>query len=165
MSDFNPDAFMAQTVDQPFATERTLCPPGEYRMAVDDFTSEAITITEFEYRRGPNTGKKGKMVKFNCPIIVLDDKVASKLGVDKVVIRQQFILDVDENNQLVFGTNKNIGLGQLRDAVGQNQPGPWGIPNLRNSKPFVGKVIHREYKRDDGTSTTIAEVSRMGALR
>ena len=38
MTKFDPDAFMQETVDQPLAVDRTLCPEGEYRFTIDDFT-------------------------------------------------------------------------------------------------------------------------------
>lgn len=162
---FDPEAFMSQTVDQPFETERTLVPEGEYRMAVDDFTSDAVQQIDFTYKKGERAGQPGSFTKFNCPIVILDDKVASDLELDKVVVTWQINLDIDDNGQLVWGKNKNITLGQLRAACGQNQAGPWGIPNLRGSKPFMGKVIHRKIKRDDGTSYAVADISRVMPIR
>lgn len=162
---FDPEKFMNSTVDQPFETERTLCPPGEYKMAIDDFTSEAFDSFEFEYRKGERAGEKGVIHKFNVPIVVLDDKVAAHLEMDKVVVYKTINLDLDEDGDLVWGKNKNIALGQLRNAVGQNAKGPWSPSQLRGSKPFVGRVEHRRGKRKDGSEFVIAEVTTVAPIR
>jgi len=162
---FDPDAFMNETVDMPFETERTLVPEGEYRMAVDDFTSDAIQKIDFTYKKGERAGQAGSMTKFNCPIVILDDKVAHDLQLEKVVIYWGINVDLDDNGKLEWGKNKNIALGQLRAACGQNQAGPWSPGQLRASKPFMGKVIHRTIKRDDGTSYPVADIARVMPIR
>lgn len=162
---FDPDKFMQTTVDQPFETERTLCPAGEYKMVVDDFTSEAFEAIEFEYKKGERAGTKGVMHKFNCPFVILDDKVAADLDQEKVIVYKTINLDLDDDGNLVWGKNKNIALGQLRNAVGQNGPGPWAPSQLRGSKTFIGKVEHRTGKRKDGTPFTRAEVTTVAPIR
>ena len=164
MSQFDPDAFMTQTMDQPLETERTLVPPGEYQMMIDDFGRDALETFEFEYKRGPNAGQQGSMTKLGVPCLVQDESVKTSLGMDKVVVFKNITLDF-ENGSLAFGKNKNIDLGQLRHAVGQNNPGPWSIGNLRGAGPFMGRVEHREGNRKDGTKFKIAEVTRVAPIR
>lgn len=159
---FDPDTFMSQTVDAPLATEFTLVPIGEYLAAVDDFDRDAFETIDFEYKRGKLAGTPGKMFKFNCPIVINDDKVKQELQRDKVVVTKQFILDLDENGKLAEGTNRNVELGRLRDAAGQNTPGtPWSIAQLRGAGPFMVKIVHVEFERRDGSKGKRAEVDKV----
>lgn len=163
---FDPEAFMTQTVDAPFETERTICPEGEYRACVDDFNArDAIERFDFTYKKGEKAGQPGTMTKLTLPILILDDKVKADLELEKVVVYWSMNLDVDEYGQFEEGKNKNIALGQLRSATGQNQKGPWSIANLRGSKPFMARVIHREGDRKDGSRYKVADISRVMPIR
>ena len=163
--DFDPDTFMNQTVDQPLSVERTLVPEGEYKGRIGDFTSDAFTTFNFTYKRGPAAGQEGSMHKFNCPIVIDDDKVRAALQMENVMIYQSCTLDFDDQGGLLFGPNKNIDLGKLRHATGQNNPGPWKISDLRGAGPFMVKVQHRTGKRNDGSEFKIAEPVRFAPIR
>lgn len=164
--DFDPDTFMQQTVDAPMETEFRLCPAGEFSAMIGDFTSEAFEVIDFEYKKGTRAGQPGSMTKFNLPFIINDDKAKQELNRDQVVVTKQMILDVDPiTKQLDFGVNKNIELGRVRDAVGQNNPGPWSVSQLRGAGPLMVKVEHIEYARKDGTKGKRAEVTRVVKLR
>lgn len=165
MSNFDPDAFMTQTVDQPLSIERTLIPVGEYKGRIDDFTSEAFETIEFEYKKGDRAGEKGEMIKFNCPIIIDDDAVRALFERDKVVTYFACILDFDDKSQLTFGPNRNIDLGRLRHAVDQNGPGAWNPSMLKGAGPFMVKIEHKSGKRKDGSTYKNAEPVRFAPLR
>lgn len=165
MSNFDPDAFMTENVDQPLMFERTLVPVGEYKASIGDFTSEAFESFEFEYKRGPKAGEKGELRKFNCPIVIDDDKVRAAMQSDQVRVYHVCTLDFDENDKLAWGPNKNIDLGKLRHATGQNGPGSWTVSQLRGAGPFMVKIEHRSGKRKDGSTFTIAEPVRFAPMR
>lgn len=165
MSDFNPEDFMNQTVDQPLQFERTLVPEGEYRAMIDDFTSEAFETFSFTYKKGPRAGSEGQMHKFTCPIVIDDDAVRASMQMDKVRVYQTCTLDFDDQGNLQQGPNRNIDLGKLRHAVGQNNAGPWSIGMLRGAGPFMVKVQHRTGKRKDGTDFKLAEPVRFAPIR
>lgn len=162
----DPELFMNATVDAPLPTERTLCPPGEYEMYIDDFTKDAFETFEFEYKRGPKAGTPGSMTKFNCPIIVADESVKKTLDMDRVIVFRSMTLEFEDDDiTLKKGKNVNIELGQLRHAVGQNHDGPWALSQLRGAGPFKGRVEHREGKRKDGSQFKVAEVTRVAPIR
>jgi len=162
---FDPDAFMTQTLDQPLETERTLVPEGEYKAMVDDFTRDAFETINFTYKKGPNAGQDGSFTKFNVPLLIDDDKVKTELGMTKVVVFFSCTLDFEQDGQtLSWGKNKNIDLGKLRKAAGQNNPGPWSPGNLRNAGPLMVKVEHRSGKRNDGSEWKRAEVTRIAPI-
>lgn len=165
MSNFDPEAFMQTTVDQPLEFERTLVPEGEYRLWVDDFDSSIFETFNFEYKRGPNAGQQGSLTKATVPIVVDDDKVRALFQTDKVRVYHECTLDLDpDTGLLLFGPNKNIAVGQLRHAVGQNSPGPWAFPNLRGAGPFMGKIEHREITGKNGKFKR-AVITRMSPIR
>lgn len=131
---FNADAFMNETVDEPMATSMSGVPDGEYQAVIGDFTSEAFKTIEIEDRKNP-----GQMIGrpvLEVPFIIQDATLAAKLGREQVVHRETYWLDLDANGKLATGPDKNVRLGQLRDALGQNTPG-WSPSHLRNMGPLL----------------------------
>lgn len=165
MTTFDPDTFMNQTIDQPLADEYVLCPEGEYPAMIDDFDTKVFRTNEFTYKKGPNAGLPGEMTTLNLPWVIQDPKAQAALNRDRVVVPQPIILDFDENGMLDWGVNKNVNLGRVRSAVGQNQPGPWSISKLRAQGPCMVRVIHREITRKDNSKMKVAEVDRVVPIR
>lgn len=158
---FDADSFMQSTVDQPLETEFKLVPEGEYDAMIGDFTSEALTQIDFEYKRGEKQGQPGTMLKFDCPFTISNDpRVKEQLGRDSATVFGQLIIDRTDDGRLDFGPNKNVKLGQIRAAVDQNNPGAWTVGNLRNAGPLRIRVDHIKFKRKDGTEGTRAEVTK-----
>lgn len=164
---FDASSFMNQQYDQPLETERKLVPPGEYQAMIGDFDENAFQTHDFEYKRGPNAGQAGSMTNFRIPFVIQDAKAASAVGREdgEVIAYKQVTLDLDSNGALDFGVNRNVELGQVRAAVGQNNPGPWSPGNLRGAGPVIIKVEHRKGKRKDGSPFETAEVTRVAPLR
>lgn len=167
MNTFDPDAFMNETVDKPLSTERTLVPKAEYKMTIGDFDSKAFQAIDFTYKQGDRAGTPGQMVKFGVPCIIVDDaKLKEALGLEKVVVFKNITLDFDENGKLAWGPNKNVDLGQLRNAVGQNADNAtWSPGMLRGAGPFMGIVEHKKGERKDGSKFELAEVGRVAPIR
>lgn len=161
---FDPGAFMQSTIDQPLETEFRLVPEGMYPAMIGDFDETAIERIEFEYRRGPKAGQPGSMVKLTLPFSIQDDKVKAELQRENVNCQMQLILDIDPSGRLDFGQDKNIKLGQVRNAVGQNTPGPWTIGQLKGAGPLMVKVTHEEVKTAGGEKMTFARVTRVAPL-
>jgi hypothetical protein len=72
-----------------------------------------------------------------------DEELKKSLGRTPKV-RQSIMLDLTaDGNGIDFGKGRNIGLGRLRTALGQNQNGqPWNFSMLGNQVARV-KVKHR----------------------
>lgn len=159
---FDPDTFMQQTIDKPLETEYVMVPPGEYIATIDDFTGEALEQIQFDYKRGIRAGTPGVMTKLTLPFIIQDEAVKAELQREKVVISKQIILDLDETGGLDFSKNRNVELGRIRNAVGQNADGsPWSIASLRGAGPVMIKVTHVEFERKDKSKGKRAEVERV----
>lgn len=72
---------------------------------------------------------------------MLDDQQAREItGMQEPTVEQTVWLDL-ENGALSFAPNKNVALGRLREAVGQNDPAkPWSPKDLH------GQVVRLSVK-------------------
>lgn len=125
MSNFDPAVFESIIIEDANETKSTPIPEGEYNAIADSVRIRSVDIT------------KGERAGTTVPILevmwqIMDDtgKLAELLNRDKIVVRQDIWLDV-QDGALSFGPNLNVGLGRLREAVGLNKPG----------KPFSFKMI------------------------
>ena len=157
---FDPQAFLNSSVDQPLAEKYEIIPAGDYPAMIDTFDIDSA----FENRSGVSAkGNAYDMNIFNIPLVLQDEELKKKLGRDKVVVRAQCILDIDPNTgQLSTAPGRNVLLGQIRGAVGQNQP---GIPfaNLAGAGPLMVQIRHRMNPKDP--ERPFVEVSRAASLR
>lgn len=148
-SPFDPNLFLTQTVDGEMQTKFTPVPEGEYVAAIDDVKlrqEKTFVIAD---------------VLWN----ILDDTVKATLGMNKVIVRQSIFLDIDDSGRLSKDPNKNIQLGRIREALGQNSPGvPWSIVMLKGAGPVKARVSIRVDK-DDATKqyNDVKNVTRLAA--
>lgn len=127
MSEFNAEQFMQTEVEGQLETEFTPIPEAEYRAVIKEVK--------------PDTTPKGS--PFLELIWIIDDQeVRDLIGMDEPTCRQTVWLDVNDNGSLAFGKNKNVGLGKLRDALGQNTGAPWS-PTQLLGQPATVNIKHR----------------------
>lgn len=127
MSDFNADQFMQTEVEGTLDTEFTPIPEAEYPAVIKEVKADA-------------TPKGSPLLEL---IWIIDDQgVRDLIGLDEPTCRQTIWLDVNEQNGLEFGKNKNVGLGKLREALGQNDGKPWA-PTMLIGQPATVNVKHR----------------------
>ena len=153
---FNPEDFMNSAAD-PLATQFETCPEGEFPFIIDSDPAQLIPKELSGTSKKTGNAYHFWQLELNC--ICQSDEVRQKVGRDKVVVRLRLNLDLDDNGRLEVGPNKNVGLGQLRDALGQNTPG-WTPKNLLGAGPFIGKVT--QTKTDKGG--VFADISRVGKV-
>ena len=114
MSAFDPDQFLAQTVEQANDTKVVPCPAGEFMGYVKDFKARQWTS-----KKDPsNSG-----VALDITWSVDDQGVKQLLDREEVTVKQGIMLDMTEQGGLDMGKGKNVGLGRLREALGLNVPG------------------------------------------
>lgn len=142
--DFNIEAFLDNPVET-LDTKREIVPEGEYTALVDDLTVKS---------------EQGFLI-LDVIWDVLDDDLRTRLNLKKVTVRQSYFVDVDINGCLASGKNSNIGIGQLREALGLNSP---GIPlrALKGAGPARIAVRHRVDKND--ATKVYAEVRKVARL-
>lgn len=136
MSTFNPDVFLNTEVDSANATTYTPVPEGEPVGAIKSVKPRVLT--------------DGRAV-FDVTWVVDDDAAREVTGMAEPTVRQTIWLDITDAGGLDFGKGKNVGLGRLREAVGQNKPGkPWA-PGMLVGQVAKLKVVHSIDRRDGVT--------------
>ena len=136
MSSFNPESFLYTETTNSFETEAIPVPVGEWGAMLKSIK--------------PRVLPDGRGV-LDVYWIVLDEEVKTELDMAEPMVRQSIWLDLDDNGFLAEGKNKNVQLGQLREAVSQNRKGqPWAPSMLVNQMAKV-KVAHSVDKRDGKT--------------
>src|SRR5262245_14345776 len=157
---FDPDTFMQQTIDHPLETSLQLVPEAEYQMMFDDFDRSAFGTAEWKNK---NSGEDRSAVTLDLPCVILDENVKTALGRSKLTVPYRMFLDLTSEGLLDWGKDKNVSLGRARAAVGQNNPGPWSISQLRGAGPFMGRVKHvPDRKNPDNKRAQITHVTKIG---
>lgn len=149
MSVFSPEQFEQMTIDQSFETEWTPIPEGDYIAFIED-----IKFNQFEGRDGRN------YFVLNVTYNIQDENLQKELGLDSVRVRDSIFLDVNEDGSLAVGPNKNVRLGQLRAAVGQNKPGEvWSPGMLRGAGPVKVHVTISEPNEEGKTYNRVRSIT------
>lgn len=145
MATFDLASFLTTVYEAPFQTKRALVPEGTYFAVIESFTVEI----------GKRPGS------LNCRFVIeLDEpELRTELNRDKVTMQPMIFLDADPEDLsiLLYGTNENIVLGQIRKALGQNDPTePWNFGQLEGGRLMV-KVAHKPQK-DPETKQPTGEI-------
>lgn len=152
---FNADKFLNSTIAGASSTVVLVCPEGEWKAFVDD-GDKAI-----QFRDGnPSTNLSPQCVVLFA--ITGDQQPNQFLKRDKVLVPLTCWLDLDEAGEgLDMNEGKNVGLGRLRRALGQND-GTWNPMMMKGKGPVIIKVGQRADKNDP--SVKYAEVTRVAAI-
>jgi hypothetical protein len=152
---FNPETFLGTTHTEAADTSLLPVPEGEYTAVSSPISAESLR--QFDIRRGERAGTKG--MSLDVEWTVNDEEIKKLLGRTPKV-RQSIMLDLTaDGNGIDFGKGRNVGLGRLRAALGQNQNGqPWNFSMLGNQVARV-KVKHRMVE-----DKIYAEVSDVAAV-
>lgn len=154
-SSFDPEAFLSSaTVDGELSTEVTVCPEGTYRGQIGD----RIDARQFTSEKS-GTPRTFTVISINWE--VLDDAVRAELDREHVYVRQDFFLDLDENGALDTSKGKNVDLGRLRAAVGQNDMSGWTFNNLKGA---MATIQVRQRSDEKNPQRKYAEVARVAAI-
>lgn len=147
MSTFNPDTFLNTETSEANATEYIPCPEGEFPGAIKSIKPRVLT--------------DGRAI-LDVNWIVDAEEAREATGMAEPLVRQTIWLDTTETGGLDFGKGKNVALGKLREALGQNKPGkPWA-PGMLVGGTGNLKITHSIDKRDGVTIQ--AEVKAVSAL-
>lgn len=135
MSVFNADALVNTQFEG--ALDTTLVPIPE---TTDGWTS---VIEKYEVKATP----KGQVV---CEVFwgIDELEVQQATGREKNTIRQSVWLDITDHGTLDMSKGKNVQLGRLREALGQNNPSkPWSFGQLVGG---VAKIVVKHRMTDEG---------------
>lgn len=132
---FDAAALLNQTQSEAHSTQVEACPPGEYQSVI-----QSVDIKDFQYRQGDRAGQTG--YRLEVVHLIVDPQVEAQLG-RQPVVRQSILLDVTPTGGLDTSKGKNVGLGRLREAVGQNRAGMAWSPKMLEGQQLVVSVEHR----------------------
>lgn len=150
---FNPETFMGTTTEQAGDTTYTPPPAKEYeRMQVMKVEGRQITS-----KKTATFGQTYTMIEVTWEL--LDDDARKVTANDHPTARQSIFVDTLASGALDFGKNKNVPLGRLRDAVGQNKSGKKWAPSHLMGQFARGVVKH---ETNDETGEVRGVVSRVG---
>lgn len=140
-SSFDPELFLQTETTDSSSTEFTPFPEGEHVAVVKEVKGRLVE------------GKDGKPsrpvmdVTWECS----SPEVQEALGREAGTIRQTVWLDMMAGGGLDMGKGRNVQLGRLREALGQNEPGrPWSPLNLVGGVAQI-TVTHTPNPNGDGS--------------
>ena len=150
---FNPELFLNTTVTETLDTQLIPVPEGEYTAVSSPVSAESFR--SFDIKRGDRAGTKGYALDLEWTIN--DESLKAQIGREPKV-RQSLMLDTTaDGTGLDFGKGRNIGLGRLREALGQNKDGqPWSFAMLGSQ---VARVKVKHHLVDDKVYAEVSEVS------
>ena len=142
----DPSLFLSTTTTESTSTQLDPVPKGEFLALSEPVTQESFQ--SFDIKKGENAGKKGWRLNV---VWKITDEAAGEYKGRKV--RQQLWLELTSDGAGIdMGKGKNISLGRLREALGQNTNGqPWN-PSMLGSQPARISVVQR---LDDNDSSKI----------
>lgn len=145
MSTFDVNAFQNAQFTDANSTEYVPVPEGEFLAVVDKYDIRPLS-----------TGS----VVMDVTWKIDDATVAAETGMDNPTVRQTVWLDINESGSLEFAKGKNVGLGRLREALGQNLSGQaWSFGMILGQVAKV-RVSHRpDTKTAPGTTIIRADVA------
>lgn len=149
MSLFDPTSFLNAPINEALATKREPLPTAD--------AVEAL-VAKQEMVNGEKDGKP--WYKLNVQFEITDrDYLAKAPGSpEKAFITWGIMLDMTEQGTLAFGPNKNVKLGQLREATGSNMPGKSLADN-------VGRIVKIKIgHRVDGNDSSLVYEDVKGVI-
>lgn len=147
-STFDPNEFVNQSTEGAMEETFSPIPEDEYQVMIlnnQDNERQQIRIREINTKNGPG-------YVMDVPMRV--DAPGNEEAHERIV-RWSGFLDFTPEHGFEFGPNKNVQLGQLRAAAGQNEPGkPWKPADLE------GQILKVKVKHDpSGRFANVEEVS------
>lgn len=141
---FNSNAFLNQTVEAVLDTKRVPFPEGDH----DEMQIVNLKINDGVVSKGDNAGKPWVQleVKMDC----LDPNVKEEMkmtGDAMPALYWKEFLDLDANGNLDVSPGKNVKLGKLRQAAGQNSDEAWSPMDLKGAT--LGARARHEMNKDN----------------
>lgn len=134
-SQFNPDIFLQTSYNQETSTKSEPLDVGEYVGQIKNLNPRQV-----QGKQDPT--KTYVFLDMEIEVQTPPEQL-ERLGRDKSNLRYSVGIDFNEAGAIDMGKGKNIGLGRLREAAGQNRPGePWSPANLNGAviKVQVGQT-------------------------
>jgi hypothetical protein len=126
-------------------------------------TAKSVEAVSWQSRDGSKSG-----LKLHIGWAIDDPEVSAIVGIESPVVYQDIMLDILPGGGLASGPGKNVSLGRLREALGQNVPGKAWSPTMIQGQVARVVVRHRVWEDDsaigDDRYRKIAEVKAVTRL-
>ena len=157
---FDMDKFLASNTVGPMSTQITPCPEGTYTAVIsgDGDIKEWFRPVEWKDKK---TGEPRRADAVRIPFLITDDGVRAKLGRETVIVPYDVFLDLTADDKFDTSEGKNVKIGQLREALGQNGAN-WNFTQLRGAGPVMVKVSQRSDSKDP--QTKYAQIDRVAKV-
>lgn len=137
----------------PMDTQFENVPDGKYEAMID--ATDINTWFGKELTREDGTVS----LPFNVPFVIQDEELKKRLGRNKISVRATIWLDMD-NGKPSSGKGKNVTLGQLRDALGQNNDPAWSFLKLPGAGPLMVVTTTTTSKKDGKDYVNVTRFSK-----
>jgi len=142
MSVFDTEAFLQQNQQVELDDHRTVVNANEYRAYITK-----VEARTGQFRKGPNVGQS--YIALDVHFGIDDPDLQAQLNLSgPPTVRKSMLLDVDDNGNLLAGANRNVDLGMVRKAVGQNTGEAWYPKMLEGQGPVLIHVTERPDEKD-----------------
>ncbi len=161
MSDFDINAFLDAELTEPMATQPERPPEGEWLARIATVSSPDEIKTK--WIKGPEGART--WTKLAVPFELIDEELLRKLNrKNPIRVTSDWELDVDSaTSRPITGPGKNVALGRLRAALGQNVPGqPWNFMKLPGAGPLKVTIKHR--KNPDNPDDPYVNVTKVSPV-
>lgn len=153
------EQFLGTSVDAANSTKVKLIPerPEGYRAQI---ATDGIGLASFKFKKGDRAGQPGYRMTVKWEIDDPDKSIEKEIG-RKPIVTQSIMLDITSEGALDMGEGKNVQLGRLREAIGQNANGrPWAPAML------IGQMarINIKHRINDETGDLVMDVDKVVAL-
>jgi hypothetical protein len=156
-SAFNPEMFLNITTIDANSTELLQVPEGEYTAVTQGIGPDSFK--RFPIKQGERAGQD--FYRLDVVWLINDEGKAIEQSIGRAPkVTQGIGLDISKDGTLEMGKGKNVGLGQLREALGQNAAGrPWSMSQLGGQVAKI-QVKHRLDANSGRTYIDVTKVAR-----
>lgn len=140
-SAFNPDVFLQTNYEEPTSTASVLLPKDDYVGIIKELVPRQVQGTK-------DPSKYYLFLDFQVEIGT-PPQLREELGRDISRIRHSVSVElVEGSNAIDMSKGKNVQLGRIRDAAGQNESGKSWSPAMLNNAMVKVSVIQDPSEKD-----------------
>lgn len=155
---FNPEMFLNIQTNEANSTELLQVPEGEYLAVSKGIGPDSFK--SFPIRQGERAGQNFYRLDVVWEINDEGGALKEKIGRDPKVTQGIPLEIKSDGSGFEMGKGKNVQLGQLREALGQNKNGqPWSMASLGGQMAKI-KVKHRLDTASGRTYVDVAAVTK-----
>ena len=158
---FNPQEFLSKTVGAGMATSIKPCPEGEWIGIISTKVPVVDWFGEAEWK-DKQTQQTRTQPTVKIPVEITDERAKALVTRNTLLVTYDAFLDLLPNGHLDTSEDKNVRIGALRLALGQESDPAWTFEKLFGAGPAIFKVYHqKDERRPDDVFAKIGRVTRV----